>query len=166
MTSSFVLRPAGGSTEVTRPNDGTVKRRFRLQVDVLSRTSEVSEPDSDVSVSRAMASRRPDSFDGLGYRGREEPLYGSGFPLRCASADPQQHQWVTTPPDIPGSRNLHPGERTPLLDGPQPEPRTDWGGPQPGLPPSGRTRAHLRGEGLSGWQRSSVSDVRFWTERF
>ncbi|XP_023816378.1 solute carrier family 25 member 46 [Oryzias latipes] len=91
-----------------------------------------------------MASRRPDSFDGLGYRGREEPLYGSGFPLRGtgAFADPQLQQWVTTPPDIPGSRNLHPGgDRTPF-DGPQTEPRgppgaaADWGAPPASFPPT------------------------------
>uniref|UniRef100_A0A3P9AZF9 Solute carrier family 25 member 46 n=1 Tax=Maylandia zebra TaxID=106582 RepID=A0A3P9AZF9_9CICH len=65
-----------------------------------------------------MASRRPDSFDGLGYRGRDDPLYGAGYPVRSAGApaEPQLHHWVTTPPDIPGSRNLHPGERTPLFD--------------------------------------------------
>uniref|UniRef100_A0A672IDW9 Solute carrier family 25 member 46 n=1 Tax=Salarias fasciatus TaxID=181472 RepID=A0A672IDW9_SALFA len=60
-----------------------------------------------------MASRRPDSFDGLGYRGRDDPLYGAGYPVRSAGApaELQHHHWVTTPPDIPGSRNLHPGER-------------------------------------------------------
>uniref|UniRef100_A0A672IBY1 Solute carrier family 25 member 46 n=1 Tax=Salarias fasciatus TaxID=181472 RepID=A0A672IBY1_SALFA len=71
-----------------------------------------------------MASRRPDSFDGLGYRGRDDPLYGAGYPVRSAGApaELQHHHWVTTPPDIPGSRNLHPGERTPLYDDPQGEP--------------------------------------------
>uniref|UniRef100_A0A3Q3B6A6 Solute carrier family 25 member 46 n=1 Tax=Kryptolebias marmoratus TaxID=37003 RepID=A0A3Q3B6A6_KRYMA len=70
-----------------------------------------------------MASRRPDSFDGFGYRGRDEPPYGSGYPVRSSGAAPelQHHHWVTTPPDIPGSRNLHPGERTPLYDEPQAE---------------------------------------------
>ncbi|KAE8285574.1 Solute carrier family 25 member 46 [Larimichthys crocea] len=33
-----------------------------------------------------MASRRPDSFDGLGYRGRDDPLYGASYPLRSAEA--------------------------------------------------------------------------------
>ncbi|XP_054613645.1 mitochondrial outer membrane protein SLC25A46 isoform X1 [Dunckerocampus dactyliophorus] len=67
-----------------------------------------------------MATRRPDSFDGLVYRGRDEPSYGAGYSLRSAGgpAEPQHHNWVTTPPDIPGSRNLHTGERTPLYDEP------------------------------------------------
>ncbi|XP_029941379.1 solute carrier family 25 member 46-like [Salarias fasciatus] len=90
-----------------------------------------------------MASRRPDSFDGLGYRGRDDPLYGAGYPVRSAGApaELQHHHWVTTPPDIPGSRNLHPGERTPLYDDPQGEPgapgaAAGWGAPQPGVPPA------------------------------
>uniref|UniRef100_A0A8D3DFP0 Solute carrier family 25 member 46 n=1 Tax=Scophthalmus maximus TaxID=52904 RepID=A0A8D3DFP0_SCOMX len=67
-----------------------------------------------------MASRRPDSFDGLGYRGRDDPLYGASYPVRSAGApaELQHHHWVTTPPDIPGSRNLHHGERTPQSDEP------------------------------------------------
>lgn len=76
-----------------------------------------------------MASRRTDSFDGFGYRGRDDP----------------QHHWVSTPPDIPGSRNLHPGARTPMYD----EPQAELGGPgagceapdRPGVPPGGR-RSH------------------------
>uniref|UniRef100_A0A8C6K7T8 Solute carrier family 25 member 46 n=2 Tax=Nothobranchius furzeri TaxID=105023 RepID=A0A8C6K7T8_NOTFU len=65
-----------------------------------------------------MASRRPDTFDGFGYRARDDPLYGTGYSVRSSGgpSDPQLHHWVTTPPDIPGSRNLHPGERTPLED--------------------------------------------------
>lgn len=62
-----------------------------------------------------MTSRRPDSFDGLGYRGREEPSYGGGYSGRSfnsASSIDLQH-WVTTPPDIPGSRNLHYADSTP-----------------------------------------------------
>ncbi|XP_003223054.1 mitochondrial outer membrane protein SLC25A46 isoform X2 [Anolis carolinensis] len=48
-----------------------------------------------------MHPRRPEGFDGLGFRGgREEPGLG---------------HWVSTPPDIPGSRNLHWGEKTPQL---------------------------------------------------
>ncbi|KAK5900204.1 hypothetical protein CgunFtcFv8_025182 [Champsocephalus gunnari] len=51
---------------------------------------------------RSGFSRRPDSFDGLGYRG--EGLGYRGDPLL-----------VTEPPDIPGSRNLQlAGERSPL----------------------------------------------------
>ncbi|XP_028909604.1 solute carrier family 25 member 46 isoform X1 [Ornithorhynchus anatinus] len=61
-----------------------------------------------------MHPRRPNGFDGLGYRaggGREEAAaFGAGFPAR-----PDQAHWVTTPPDIPGSRNLHWGDRTPQL---------------------------------------------------
>uniref|UniRef100_A0A3B5AP89 Solute carrier family 25 member 46 n=1 Tax=Stegastes partitus TaxID=144197 RepID=A0A3B5AP89_9TELE len=88
-----------------------------------------------------MASRRPDSFDGLGYRGRDDPLYGASYPVRSAGApaELQHHHWVTTPPDIPGSRNLHPGERTPLHDEPLGEPGgpvPGWDAPQPGLPPA------------------------------
>uniref|UniRef100_A0A3P8U6M1 Solute carrier family 25 member 46 n=1 Tax=Amphiprion percula TaxID=161767 RepID=A0A3P8U6M1_AMPPE len=89
-----------------------------------------------------MASRRPDSFDGLGYRGRDDPLYGASYPVRSAGASAElHHHWVTTPPDIPGSRNLHPGERTPLHDEPLGEPGGPgdvhgWDAPQPGLPPA------------------------------
>lgn len=90
-----------------------------------------------------MASRRPDSFDGLGYRGRDDPLYGAGYPLRSAGgpAELQHHHWVTTPPDIPGSRNLHHGERTPQYDELLGEPgapgaAAGWEAPQPGVPPA------------------------------
>lgn len=95
-----------------------------------------------------MASRRPDSFDGLGYRGRDDPLYGAGYPVRSAagSAELQQH-WVTTPPDIPGSRNLHYGDRSPQYDDSLSESAvagaaaggTGWDAPQPGVPPAGRS---------------------------
>lgn len=90
-----------------------------------------------------MASRRPDSFDGLGYRGRDDPLYGASYPLRSAGgpAELQHHHWVTTPPDIPGSRNLHHGERTPQYDELLAEPgapgaAAGWEAPQPGVPPA------------------------------
>ncbi|XP_069481587.1 mitochondrial outer membrane protein SLC25A46 [Ambystoma mexicanum] len=56
---------------------------------------------------------RPDGFDGLGYRsGREaaEELGGRSFPS-------SEVHWLTSPPDIPGSRNLHWGERSPLQPG-------------------------------------------------
>lgn len=93
-----------------------------------------------------MASRRPDSFDGLGYRGRDDPLYGASYPVRSAGApaEPQHHHWVTTPPDIPGSRNLYAAERTPLHDEPLGEPggpgaAAGWDAPQPGVPPAGRS---------------------------
>lgn len=86
-----------------------------------------------------MASRRPDSFDGLGYRIRDEPLLGSGFPGR-GPGGPAEH-WVTSPPDIPGSRNLHPGERTPQSGDPLEEAdslraEAGWDDPKPGLPPA------------------------------
>ncbi|XP_040914500.1 solute carrier family 25 member 46 [Toxotes jaculatrix] len=90
-----------------------------------------------------MASRRPDSFDGLGYRGRDDPLYGASYPVRSAGApaELQHHHWVTTPPDIPGSRNLHPAERTPQYDEPlgehgAPAATAGWDAPQPGVPPA------------------------------
>ncbi|XP_066567687.1 mitochondrial outer membrane protein SLC25A46 [Amia ocellicauda] len=65
-----------------------------------------------------MTSRRPESFDGLGYRGREDPAYGPGYGARSFnnSSSTDLPNWVTTPPDIPGSRNLHWGERTPQYD--------------------------------------------------
>ncbi|KAL4617573.1 solute carrier family 25 member 46 [Arapaima gigas] len=65
-----------------------------------------------------MSSRRPDSFDGLGYRGREELSYGGGYGGRSfnSSSSADLQHWVTTPPDIPGSRNLHYGERTPQFE--------------------------------------------------
>ncbi|XP_025915675.1 solute carrier family 25 member 46 isoform X2 [Apteryx rowi] len=58
-----------------------------------------------------MHPRRPEGFDGLGYRGggREE-LGAGGRPFGSAA---ELSHWVTSPPDIPGSRNLHWGEKTP-----------------------------------------------------
>ncbi|KAL8203545.1 UNVERIFIED_CONTAM: hypothetical protein K2H54_056357 [Gekko kuhli] len=53
-----------------------------------------------------MHPRRPEGFDGLGYRGGREEQ--GGF-----VAKPDLGHWVSTPPDIPGSRNLHWGEKTP-----------------------------------------------------
>ncbi|XP_044131881.1 solute carrier family 25 member 46 [Bufo gargarizans] len=72
-----------------------------------------------------MQPRRPEGFDGLGYRGsawgrgdEAPPPYQHSFPARSfsSSGDLSQH-WVTTPPDIPGSRNLHWGEKTPQYGG-------------------------------------------------
>uniref|UniRef100_A0A8C5N8Z4 Solute carrier family 25 member 46 n=1 Tax=Gouania willdenowi TaxID=441366 RepID=A0A8C5N8Z4_GOUWI len=90
-----------------------------------------------------MASRRPDSFDGLGYRGRDDPLYGTGYSGRSsgAASDLQHHHWVTTPPDIPGSRNLHHGERTPMYDDPPSEAgaagsTAGFDTSKPGVPPT------------------------------
>lgn len=97
-----------------------------------------------------MASRRPDSFDGLSYRGRDDPLYGTSYPVRSGpgAAELQQH-WVTTPPDIPGSRNLHYGDRSPQYDESLSESAVagaaaggtggGWDAPQPGVPPAGRS---------------------------
>ncbi|KAG8456317.1 hypothetical protein GDO86_002198 [Hymenochirus boettgeri] len=68
-----------------------------------------------------MQPRRPDRFEGLDYRGtswgrgeEDAQNYQHGFPSRSfgSSGDLSQH-WVTTPPDIPGSRNLHWGEKSP-----------------------------------------------------
>ncbi|XP_053730039.1 mitochondrial outer membrane protein SLC25A46 [Synchiropus splendidus] len=84
-----------------------------------------------------MASRRPESFDGLSFRGRDDPLYGAGYSAR--SADSHHLHWVTTPPDIPGSRNLHTQDRSPLYDDPLSEHVTPGGGgeaPHPGGVPA------------------------------
>ncbi|KAM9253696.1 mitochondrial outer membrane protein SLC25A46 [Dugong dugon] len=88
-----------------------------------------------------MHPRRPDGFDGLGYRGgsRDEQGFGGGgaFPARSISSASDLSHWVTTPPDIPGSRNLHWGEKSPLygapaastpLEGPAEEPFPSGGG--------------------------------------
>ncbi|KAK1884210.1 Solute carrier family 25 member 46 [Dissostichus eleginoides] len=85
---------------------------------------------------RSGFSRRPDSFDGLGYRGE-----GLGY-----RGDPLLGPRVTEPPDIPGSRNLHlAGERSPLSGertgereertgekGERTGERAGWEAPQPG----------------------------------
>lgn len=100
-------------------------------------------------IDTTMAFRRPDSFDGLGYRGRDDPIYGSGYPLRGAGpADPQHQHWVTTPPDIPGSRNLHTGDRTPQWEESLGEPAGTvapggWDAPPPGVPPVGRAAERM-----------------------
>ncbi|KAM4532120.1 mitochondrial outer membrane protein SLC25A46 [Fundulus diaphanus] len=98
-----------------------------------------------------MASRRPDSFDGFGFRGRDD-LYGAGYPARSSGAagDLHHHQWVTTPPDIPGSRNLHPGERTPVFEeSEQREPGARWEAPPAaGVPPEQLNRFAGFGIGL------------------
>ncbi|XP_026354262.1 mitochondrial outer membrane protein SLC25A46 [Ursus arctos] len=69
-----------------------------------------------------MHPRRPDGFDGLGYRGgaRDEQGFGSAFPARSFSSASDLSHWVTTPPDIPGSRNLHWGEKSPPYGVPGP----------------------------------------------
>lgn len=113
----------------------------------------------------AMASRRPDSFDGLGYRGRDNPLYGPNYPVRSAGApaELQHHHWVTTPPDIPGSRNLYPGERTPQYDEPQAESGGSgaaWDAPQPSAPPAGKSAGRTQGDcrmGNKRWYNNRIS---------
>ncbi|KAF5913537.1 hypothetical protein HPG69_017157 [Diceros bicornis minor] len=69
-----------------------------------------------------MHPRRPDGFDGLGYRGgaRDEQGFGGAFPARSYSTASDLSHWVTTPPDIPGSRNLHWGEKSPPYGVPAP----------------------------------------------
>ncbi|XP_008400831.1 solute carrier family 25 member 46 isoform X2 [Poecilia reticulata] len=99
-----------------------------------------------------MASRRPDSFDGYGFRSDQ---HGAGYPARSSgtttglSGELQHHQWVTSPPDIPGSRNLHPGERTPLYE--EAEPGSRWEVPHAaGVPPAEPVR----------WVRDRIGQVR------
>ncbi|XP_033279648.1 mitochondrial outer membrane protein SLC25A46 isoform X1 [Orcinus orca] len=86
-----------------------------------------------------MHPRRPDGFDGLGYRSgaRDEQGFGGAFPARSFSSASDLSHWVTTPPDIPGSRNLHWGEKSPPygvpppstpLEGPAEEPFPRGGG--------------------------------------
>lgn len=86
-----------------------------------------------------MHPRRPDGFDGLGYRGgaRDEQGFGGAFPARSFSTGSDLGHWVTTPPDIPGSRNLHWGEKSPPYgvpttstpyEGPTEEPFSSGGG--------------------------------------
>ncbi|XP_007945785.1 solute carrier family 25 member 46 [Orycteropus afer afer] len=82
-----------------------------------------------------MHPRRPEGFDGLGYRSgsRDDQGFGGAgaFPARSFSYASDMSHWVTTPPDIPGSRNLHWGEKSPPygppaastpLEGPTEEP--------------------------------------------
>ncbi|KAK3508675.1 hypothetical protein QTP70_003321 [Hemibagrus guttatus] len=83
------------------------------------------------------------SFDGLGYRGREEASYGGGYSGRSfnSSSSIDLQHWVTTPPDIPGSRNLHFGDSTPQFEA---APAAPGAGDefQSAAPPSGFT--HLK----------------------
>ncbi|XP_025900274.1 solute carrier family 25 member 46 [Nothoprocta perdicaria] len=91
-----------------------------------------------------MHPRRPEGFDGLGYRGggRDEPGAG-GRPFGSAA---ELSHWVTSPPDIPGSRNLHWGEKTPPYGAGTPlggaalneEPGLAAGGPGAGKEGQGR----------------------------
>lgn len=96
----------------------------------------------------AMHPRRPDGFDGLGYRGgaRDEPGFGGAFPARSFSSASDLSRWVTSPPDIPGSRNLHWAEESPPRGAPAP--CTPPEGPAEGPCPGGSGRSG--GEGLGG----------------
>lgn len=96
----------------------------------------------------AMHPRRPDGFDGLGYRGsaRDERGFGVAFPARSFSAASDLGHWVTTPPDIPGSRNLHWSEKTPPYGVPAPStPEEPAEEPFPGR--GGGVPAQSSGEG-------------------
>ncbi|XP_036867821.2 mitochondrial outer membrane protein SLC25A46 isoform X1 [Manis javanica] len=88
-----------------------------------------------------MHPRRPDGFDGLGYRGgaREEQGFGGTFPARSFSSASDLSHWVTTPPDIPGSRNLHWGEKSP-----------PYGVPAPATPLEGPAEEPFAGAGAGG----------------
>ncbi|XP_007536550.1 mitochondrial outer membrane protein SLC25A46 isoform X2 [Erinaceus europaeus] len=87
-----------------------------------------------------MHPRRPDGFDGLGYRGglRDEQGFGGAFPARSFSSASDLSHWVTTPPDIPGSRNLHWGEKSP-----------PYGVPAPSTPLEGPAEEAFPGGGSS-----------------
>lgn len=91
-----------------------------------------------------MTSRRPDSFEGLGYRGREDPSFSGGYSGRSfnnSSSSDLQH-WVSTPPDIPGSRNLHFGDRTPQFEAAPAQPGAADEA-QSAAPPSGNNEYNL-----------------------
>lgn len=83
-----------------------------------------------------MTFRRPDSLDDLGYRTREDPSFAGGYSGRSfnSSSSIDVQNWVTTPPDIPGSRNLHFGYSTPQYET---GPGDDM---QSVAPPPGRSR--------------------------
>ncbi|XP_070373713.1 mitochondrial outer membrane protein SLC25A46 [Equus asinus] len=92
-----------------------------------------------------MHPRRPDGFDGLGYRGgaRDEQGFGGAFPARSYGTASDLSHWVTTPPDIPGSRNLHWGEKSP-----------PYGAPAPATPPEGPAEEPFPGGGGAPGQSS------------
>lgn len=111
-----------------------------------------------------MHPRRPEGFDGLGYRGgvRDDPAFGGPFHARSFGSGTELGHWVTTPPDIPGSRNLHWGEKSPsygvpsaspTLEGPAEEPFPGGGdGPRPG-----RSSGEGAGPGRAGGPADSGS---------
>ncbi|XP_017528609.3 mitochondrial outer membrane protein SLC25A46 isoform X2 [Manis javanica] len=96
-----------------------------------------------------MHPRRPDGFDGLGYRGgaREEQGFGGTFPARSFSSASDLSHWVTTPPDIPGSRNLHWGEKSP-----------PYGVPAPATPLEGPAEEPFAGAGAGGGVQGQSSE--------
>lgn len=113
----------------------------------------------------AMHPRRPEGFDGLGYRGggRDEQSFGGAFPARSFSTASDLGHWVTTPPDIPGSRNLHWGEKTPPYGVPAPStPEGPAEEPFPGGGSSGGVPVQSSGEGRGepsrgGWSGRAVA---------
>ncbi|XP_012980118.1 solute carrier family 25 member 46 isoform X2 [Mesocricetus auratus] len=106
-----------------------------------------------------MHPRRPDGFDGLGYRGgvRDDPAFGVPFHARPFGSGSDPGPWVTTPPDIPGSRNLHWGEKSPAygvpsapatLEGPAAEEPFPAGGDVPRPGPSSEQLNRFAGFGI------------------
>lgn len=105
----------------------------------------------------------------MGYRGgaRDEQGFGGAFPARSFSSGSELGHWVTTPPDIPGSRNLHWGEKSPpygvhsastpregQAEEPFPGSGTGTGGAQAqssgeGVGPRGPGVGRVRGAGVS-----------------
>lgn len=109
----------------------------------------------------AMHPRRPDGFDGLGYRGgaRDEPGFGGAFPARSFSSASDLSRWVTSPPDIPGSRNLHWAEESPPRGAPAP--CTPPEGPAEGPCPGGSGRS---GEQLNRFAGFGIGLASLFTE--
>lgn len=109
----------------------------------------------------AMHPRRPDGFDGLGYRGgaRDEPGFGGAFPARSFSSASDLSRWVTSPPDIPGSRNLHWAEESPPRGAPAP--CTPPEGPAEGPCPGGAGRS---GEQLNRFAGFGIGLASLFTE--
>uniref|UniRef100_A0A8C5KQN6 Mitochondrial outer membrane protein SLC25A46 n=1 Tax=Jaculus jaculus TaxID=51337 RepID=A0A8C5KQN6_JACJA len=99
-----------------------------------------------------MHPRRPDGFHGLGYRGgaRDEPGLGGAFPARSFGEGAELGHWVTTPPDIPGSRNLHWGDKSP-----------PYGVPSTSTPYEGPADEPFPGDGRSAQAQSSEQLNRF-----
>ncbi|KFO22022.1 solute carrier family 25 member 46 [Fukomys damarensis] len=97
-----------------------------------------------------MHPRRPEGFDGLGYRGgaRDEQGFGVAFPARSFSSGSDLGHWVTTPPDIPGSRNLHWAEKSP-----------PYGVPSPSTPYEGPAEETFPGGGGGGVQAQSSEQL-------